>query len=94
MLGEPGSPRVAIVIAAVAAAKAAHRGDRVAAARRAKDVVSLTAVASRSRPCFFRTTRSSIDCANFAFKADFNGLSAHSVYNEKKQSSDSAGTDG
>jgi hypothetical protein len=40
-----------------------------------------------------RSARSFIDCANFAFQADFNGLSADSVYNEKKQSSDSAGTD-
>jgi hypothetical protein len=40
------------------------------------------------------SARSFIECANFALKADFNGLAARSVYNEKKQSSDSAGTDG
>jgi hypothetical protein len=57
-------------------------------------VVSLTAVRSGSIPNAFGVARTFDGCANFAAGIGFNGVSDSSVYNEKKQSSDSAGTDG
>jgi hypothetical protein len=88
------SRRVAAGIVVVAAAKVVLPAAHNVVGRRGPAGVSLTVVGNGSIASGRGSARTSDGWANFAADDGFNGVYGCSVYNEKKQSSDSDPTDG